>query len=250
MGRAKDIRVQPISGHDANRVIKALHYSGRVVPNSQVHLGVFLDGRCGGAMQYGPPMFRRNVLHLVKGSEWSDVIELNRMAFAEWLPRNGESRAIGYSLRWLRQTYPWLKWVISFADGTQCGDGTIYRAAGFKLTGIKRNDSIVRMPNGEVRSDITFKKSKECAARGGATSRPEGAVLLPGFQLRYIKFLVAGLELSVPELSYDEIARRGASMYRGTKTCASSSAVERRPHQVARGGSTPTLALHDDPGDS
>jgi hypothetical protein len=40
-----------------------------------------------------------------------------------------------------------LKWVISFADGTQCGDGTIYRASGFVLTGIKDNDQIWIAPD-------------------------------------------------------------------------------------------------------
>jgi len=30
---------------------------------------------------------------------------------------------------------PQIKWVISYADGTQAGSGTIYRASGFVLTG-------------------------------------------------------------------------------------------------------------------
>ena len=62
---------------------------------------------------------------------WNGFLELNRLAFADWLPRNSESRAIGYALRWLRATYPWLQWIVSFADATQCGDGAIYRASGF-----------------------------------------------------------------------------------------------------------------------
>ena len=72
------------------------------------------------------------------------------MAFADWLPRNGESRCIGYAMRWIRKQYPWIKWVVSFADGTQCGDGTIYRASGFVLTGIKENNQIWEAPSGRV----------------------------------------------------------------------------------------------------
>jgi hypothetical protein len=142
--------VKPISSTDANRIIKQLHYSGKVVNNSQLHLGVFLGDRCGGAMQFGPSLDKRKIVGLVSGTLWNEFLELNRLAFADWLPRNGESRAIAYAMRFIKKTYPWMKWVISFADGTQCGDGTIYRASGFYLTGLKVNNQIWTAPSGEV----------------------------------------------------------------------------------------------------
>jgi hypothetical protein len=157
VGKAKDLIVKPISAQDANRIIKALHYSGKVVNNSQLHLGVFMGGRCGGAMQFGPSLDKRKIQGLVTGTLWNEFIELNRMAFADWLPRNGESRCIGYAMRWIKKTYPWIKWVVSFADGTQCGDGTIYRASGFVLTGIKENNQIWEAPTGEVFNDTSIR---------------------------------------------------------------------------------------------
>lgn len=157
MGDAKQLIVKPISATDANRIVRALHYSGKVVNNSQVHLGVFMDGKCGGAMQFGPSLDKRKMLGLVTGTLWNEFIELNRMAFADWLPRNGESRCIGYAMRWIRKQYPWIKWVVSFADGTQCGDGTIYRASGFVLTGIKENNQIWEAPTGEVFKDTSIR---------------------------------------------------------------------------------------------
>ena len=157
MGSAKDLVVKPISASDANRIVKAFHYSGKVVNNSQLHLGVFLNGRCGGAMQFGPSLDKRKIQGLVSGTLWNEFIELNRMAFADWLPRNSESRCIGYAMRWIRKTYPHIKWVISFADGTQCGDGTIYRASGFVLTGIKENNQIWQAPSGERFNDTSIR---------------------------------------------------------------------------------------------
>ena len=157
MASAKDLIVKPISASDANRIVKSLHYSGKVVQNSQLHLGVFLNGRCGGAMQFGPSLDKRKIQGLVKGTLWNEFIELNRMAFADWLPRNSESRCIGYAMRWIRKTYPHIKWVVSFADGTQCGDGTIYRASGFVLTGIKENDQIWEAPSGETFNDTSVR---------------------------------------------------------------------------------------------
>ena len=144
MPSAKDIHVAPISAKDAGALVKRVHYSGKVVQNSQLHLGVFLNGRLEGAMQFGPSLDKRKVQGLVEGTGWNGFIELNRMAFSDRLPRNSESRALGIAMRMIRKAYPHIEWVISFADGAQCGDGTIYRAAGFVLTGIRVNTSLWR----------------------------------------------------------------------------------------------------------
>ena len=217
MGDAKRLIVKPIAAADANRIIQALHYSGKVVQNSQLHLGVFLDGKCGGAMQFGPSMCKRHVIDLVSGTLWNEFIELNRMAFADWLPRNGESRCIGYAMRWIKQAYPHVKWVVSFADGTQCGDGTIYRASGFALTDVRPNSGIWKMPDGTITTRMTQTKHKAILKNRGKASKPAGVVELPGFQLRYIYFIdpTARERLTVPILPFSEIARRGAGMYKG-----------------------------------
>ncbi len=233
MSDAKRILVYPIAAADANRLIRAIHYSGKVVRNSQIHLGVFLDGRCGGALQFGPSLDKRKVIGLVAGTQWHEFIELNRLALADWLPRNSESRAIGYALRWLRVTYPWLQWVVSYADATQCGDGTIYRATGFVLTGIVESRNLVRRRDGVVIHKMTLESNPtapraELGGRSyfavtggaydlGAYARETGGAVVAGYQLRYLYFLHASARarLTVPVLPFAAIAARGAGMYRG-----------------------------------
>ena len=163
MASAKDIHVAPISSADARSLVRRIHYSGKVANNSQLHFGVFLDGRLEGAMQFGPSLDKRKIQGLVRDTGWNDFLELNRMAFSDRLPRNSESRALGVAFRLIRKHYPHIEWVISFADGTQCGDGTIYRAAGFVLTAIKKNDQIWAAPEGETfsRVNLTDGKSKQ-----------------------------------------------------------------------------------------
>ena len=148
MSSAKDIFIKPINARTANNKCKAIHYSGKVVTNSQLHFGVFLHGKLEGVMQFGSPMDKRKSLGLVKGTLWSGMIELNRMAFSDALPRFSESRAIGFAIRTIKKTYPQIKWIQSFSDATLCGDGTIYRASGFYLTSIKENSSIYEFPDG------------------------------------------------------------------------------------------------------
>ena len=243
MGRAKDIRVMPIAAKDANALVKRWHYSGKVVNNSQLHLGVFLDGKCGGVMQFGPSLDKRKIMGLVEGTGWNEFIELNRMAFADWLPRNSESRAIGYAFRWMRKQYPHIKWCVSFADGTQCGDGTIYRASGFVLTSVKVNDSMwEHTRTGERRQDMQFFHTGTLQERKNGLWRK-----VQGHMLRYLYFIdpTARQRLTVPILPFSEIEKRGAGMYRGKpKTSAGSSTVERPTSGGEAGGSIPTPALN------
>jgi hypothetical protein len=244
---AKDLRVEPISAADARALVRRIHYSGKVTNNSQLHFGVFLGGRLEGAMQFGPSLDKRKLQGLVSGTSWNGFIELNRMAFGERLPRNSESRALAVAFRIIRRAYPHIEWCVSFADGAQCGDGTIYRAAGFVLTSVKRNAQMLRMPDGSVIARKTLDNPNNMASGGrfgSAAARDAGAVPLPGFQLRYVYFLnpAARDRLTVPVLPFSRIEELGAGMYRGEKITRAKK--HDAGHPPAVGGAVPTRALH------
>lgn len=259
---AKDILVAPITRADADRLVRRVHYSGKVVQNSQLHLGVFLNGRLEGAMQFGPSLDKRKIQGLVAETGWNNFIELNRMAFSEALPRNSESRALSVAFRMIRKAYPHIEWVISFADGTQCGDGTIYRAAGFVLTGVNKSQNLVRRADGVVVHKMTLESSPTQARPelGGlsyysitkgkynlaAYAKAVGGSVIPGFQLRYVYFLhpAARERLTVPVLPFEKIDELGAGMYRGERISRSSRAKDQDAgHPPALGGETPTRTL-------
>lgn len=196
-------------------------------------------------MQFGPSMDKRKIQGLVTGTGWNGFIELNRMAFSERLPRNSESRALAIAFRMIRKRYPHIEWVVSFSDATQCGDGTIYRASGFVLTGIKRNDQILELPDGSRVSRLTVTKDAHILKTGGAKI-PRGARPLPGFQLRYIYFLsqAARQRLAVPVIPFEKIDEFGAGMYRGERVTRSKRAKgQDAGTPPALGGSTPTRTL-------
>jgi hypothetical protein len=242
---AKDIVVKPISAQDANRFVKAHHYSGKVAAGSQLHLGVFLDGVLLGVMQFGPSINKKGTQRLVQGTGWNGFTELNRMAFADVLPRNSESRALGIAMRTIRKHYPHIEWVISFSDGTQCGDGTIYRASGFYLCGIKKNTTILRMPDGSIVADKTL-NDPAYVLKGQSSGywKKNGAQALPGFQLRYIYFInpEARNRLTVPELPFSKIAEIGATMYRGLRPESIDS--DAPDFRSGESGANPTSGLH------
>lgn len=270
MGSAKDIMLRPVPRRDADAAVKRWHYSGTVVNNSQLHIGVFYGGRLEGAMQFGPSLDKRKAQGLVRDTPWNGFLELNRMAFSDALPRNSESRAIAIAMRLIRQHAPHIQWVISFADGAQCGDGTIYRAAGFALTGIKKNNQVWAAPTGArfsrtsltdqtsqarkkaaraIVSRVSVTKGQNTAAGGGGASMRQyaeaGFIPVPGYQLRYIYFIdrSARERLTVPILPYGEIARRGAGMYRGQPYAPQADIAAAPVNQTGEGGANPTVAL-------
>lgn len=222
MGRAKEIIVKVISSKVANEFVKLNHYSGKVVPNSKLHFGCFLDDKLHGVLSYGTSMDKRKILPLVENSGWNNMLELNRMAFDEYLPKYSESRCIAITIKLLKKNAPHIKWILSYSDGTQCGDGTIYRASGFLLTGLKENKTILEW-EGKIIADKTLNNSnyKKLGISAGYAKK-NGAIPLNGFQLRYIYLIDKTCKITVPVLPFSKIDEMGAGMYKGNKVTLAS----------------------------
>jgi len=243
MASAKDIVIKPISAKAANDLVKRIHYSGTHTQNSQLHFGAFLNGRLEGAMQFGPPIDRRKLLPLVEGTKWNDMIELNRMAFSDALPKNSESRAMAIAFKMIKKHYQNIEWAVSFSDACQCGDGAIYRASGFVLTAIKKNSTMLLMPDGTVKADKTL---NDHPVKKSGWWKKNGAVALEGYQLRYIYFLnpKAKERLTVPILPFSKIDEMGAGMYKGqSKRDKQANSGD----QSESGGAAPTVTLQSSP---
>lgn len=235
MGRAREIEIKVIPSRIGNYFIKKHHYSGKVVNNSVLHFGCFLDGRLHGVLQYGNSLDKRKMMALVRDTGWNEFLELNRMAFDDYLPRNSESYCIGKTLRMIKKQAPHIKWVVSFADGCSCGDGTIYRASNFVLTGIRENFNLCQLPSGEKVHKMALESNPTCKRKelGGASYYDitggrfdfrkyvefTHGEILKGFQLRYVYFLdkKSRAKLTVPEIPFSRIDEMGAGMYKGEK---------------------------------
>lgn len=210
MSRVKDIELKVIPANIANNFIKKHHYSGKVVNNSYLHFGAFLDKKLHGVMQFGHSMDKAKIQPLVKGTEWNGFCELNRMAFDDFLPRNSESYCIGKALRLIKKNAPHIKWVISFADGCSCGDGTIYRASNFVLTQIKKNATMWINDKGEKKQNMSFHSDR---------TLKDGFKRLEGYMFRYIYFIDKRKQkdLMCDIIPFAKIKELGADMYLGQK---------------------------------
>lgn len=211
MSRVKEIELKVIPAKIANDFVRKHHYSGKVVSNSYLHFGAFLDKKLHGVMSFGHSLDKAKTQQLVKNTGWNEFCELNRMAFDDYLPRNSESYCIGKALRLLKKNAPHLKWVISFADGCSCGDGTIYRASNFILTQIKKNSTMWINDKGDKVCKVTF-------ATNPALDKKDFK-RLDGYMFRYIYFLDKKCmqDLTCEIIPFSKIKELGVGMYKGKK---------------------------------
>lgn len=127
--------VKMVPRAQAAEIIETRHYSRRIVRNSFLHLGVFIEGVLVGILQFGWPMNPKGSLSIIKVEDYRRLIELNRMWLDDAAPRNSESRALAYSMRLIARVRPGVVAVQSFAD-SRCGlNGVVYQAAGFRYFG-------------------------------------------------------------------------------------------------------------------
>jgi adenine modification enzyme len=132
---AKSFFVREIDRDIANKMIVENHYSKKYYNASYIHLGVYMHGDLVGILQYGYAMNPASAGSVVKDTQLNQYLELNRMWLDDKAPRNSESKAISYSIKYIKKKYPDIKWIQSFAD-ERCGCfGIVYQSANFEYYG-------------------------------------------------------------------------------------------------------------------
>ena len=181
-------QVKEISRDIANTTIKKNHYSGKVYNATYIHLGVFIEGKFLGVLQYGYAMNPASGGSVVTGTGLDQYLELNRMWLSDEAKRNSESMAISYSIKFIKGKYPKVKWIQSFADERCGGFGIVYQACSFDYYG--EHKSLFWTLDGEIYHNSLMtrnpKLSKSAAKLQQNKDVATGEELR---QFRYIKFL-------------------------------------------------------------
>jgi len=187
----RDFWVAAIPRQQAVRIILDNHYSRRVVMNSYVHLGVYIDGDLLGILQLGYAMNPRAVGKIVANTAVDEYLELNRMWLDDRAPRNSESRAISYAIKYLKRACPKVKWIQSFADERCGGLGVVYQACSFLYLGSHRTTFYDL--DGETYHSMLLTAHKKAGQRGiFLRENLERAAARTLRQYRYLVFLRPG----------------------------------------------------------
>ena len=183
--------VKEIDRKLANDLIVKNHYSRKFFGLSYIHLGVFINGRLSGVLQYGYALNPVSCGGIVEGTNKNQYLELNRMWLHERAERNSESKAISYSFKYIRAKFTPVKWVQSFAD-ERCGRfGIVYQACSFGFYG--EHTGVFWEWENEVFHYIQMSISKDNRRYSPKVKRLQdnkhNAKKLTLRQFRYIKFL-------------------------------------------------------------
>lgn len=156
--------VAQIPRRQACEIIIERHYSRRIVQNSYIHLGVFIDGELVGVLQFGYALNPARADKVVADTKVGDYLELNRMWLDDKAPRNSESRALSFAFKFIRKACPTVAWVQSFAD-ERCGCwGVVYQAANFLYCG--HHWTSFYLLDGEVYHELLLTAHKKSGQRG------------------------------------------------------------------------------------
>ena len=131
----KDFYVEEISRDLANKIIVENHYSKKFYNATYIHLWVFIDKELIWVLQYWYAMNPASQSSVVKDTEQDEYLELNRMWLDDVAPKNSESQAIWYSIKYIKRKYKKIKWIQSFADERCWCYGIVYQACNFLFYG-------------------------------------------------------------------------------------------------------------------
>lgn len=186
----EDYYVKEIGRDKANDVIVKNHYSHKFYNASYIHLGVFMAGELVGVLQYGYAMNPSSCGSVVTDTQMDEYLELNRMWIDDKAPRNSESKAISYSMKYIRGKYPKIKWVQSFADERCGGFGIVYQACSFIYYG--EHTSIFWELDGETYHNSIMTRANANLAGYKLLTDPKNVDRVKKYtlrQFRYIKFI-------------------------------------------------------------
>ena len=188
---SNEFYIKEIDRNLANDIIVQNHYSKKYFNNSYIHLGVFNAQEIIGVLQYGHLLNNDSIKNIVNGAQKGEAIELNRMWIADNVGEYPESRAISYSLKYIRRKYPKIKWIQSFADERCGGFGIVYQACSFDYYGEHKSDFWEL--DGQVYHNIQMTVSKDSKRYAGEAKylqeNKDKAIKMTLRQFRYIKFL-------------------------------------------------------------
>ena len=129
--------IKEIDKKISKEIIIKNHYSHKVCNDAttHIHLGVFYKNKLKGALQFGYAMNPKSCSSIVSKCNINEYKELNRMWIDDDCIKYAESRAISYSIKYIKKKYPKVKWIQSFADERCGGLGIVYQACSFGFYG-------------------------------------------------------------------------------------------------------------------
>ena len=185
--------VKEIDRDLANKLIVENHYSGKFYNATYIHLGVFMDGIVKGVLQFGYAMNPASQNSVVKNTGIKEYLELNRMWLHDDCPKNSESMAISFAIKYIKKKFPGIRWIQSFAD-ERCGKhGIVYQASNFGYYG-EHSAIFWTLDNEVYHNSLMTRDASLSVAAAKLQANKDRATSQKLRQFRYLYFIHPGAE--------------------------------------------------------
>lgn len=227
--------VQPVSRQTAAAVILRYEWLGTMAPTTH-HYGVYFDGWCGGVTCVGFSAGANLYAHRMFGVERHELAYLARGACVHWAPTGTNSKLVAWTAKLLRRDAP-ARLMIAYADEDAGEIGTIYQACGWQYIGRGSATMQYVRPDGRV---FDQKAPYDLARERGGTRREwHDRLIADGWTVQQ----------SNPKHRYVCVLDKRDRELRERIDALATDYPKRAKRattgdQSARGGSTPTRALH------
>ena len=153
------LEIKEIPKDIAKEIIIKNHYSKSWYHNfGFINVGIFKNKKLLGVASFGlmkvPSSYKKVCDKITK----DEMVELNRLWIDDELKKNAETILISSSIKIIKQKYPQIKIIQSFADG-RLGCGTIYKASSFKYYGFHETEFFEDTKTGKVYHEMVFHSS-------------------------------------------------------------------------------------------
>jgi len=148
---SKEIKIIVCDKCQADSIIVKNHYSSKPTKNSFLSLLVYYKNEIHGALQLG-----YGIRPKIKGNYNSnEVREFDRMWLSDDMPKYSETITLSLLHKFLQNAYSEIKYLISYSDTSVGNNGTIYKAANYKLINSIKADFYI-LESGERVHPVTM----------------------------------------------------------------------------------------------
>ena len=180
-----------------DNLVKKYHYSHKPTKNRFLS---FLVNKDKGFLQLGYGI-RPKIKHTIsKYIVSGNFCEFDRMWLSDELPKNSESQVISLLLFYLKNVYPKIKFVITYADGSVGNRGTIYKASNAIPIGKVPVDFYL-LPSGERIHPISMYHRHKSRSKYTVEKNYPGIKHIKGgeYQYRFLYILNKGMRKKFQE---------------------------------------------------
>lgn len=192
MTHFNELKTMPIPNSIGKRFVAQHHYAVISPPITKLTLGLFHEGELVGVALWGyGTRPKHTIKKLFPSLDVENYLELNRLCVLDIMPRNTESRFLRMMAGYIKEHFPQVRLLYSWADGLRGKPGYVYQASSWLYGGYIWSEFYVTKEGEVVHPRFLITRY---GTRKKEVTFALGLSKVHGYQFRYLRFLCSHRE--------------------------------------------------------